>query len=87
MRGEVLATLGGTEIRLCVTLKALALMESHFDVASFSELGTRLKTSSAHDLLVVLQALSLEDIELSNLNIGLSEASAAIAQAFSAAHV
>ncbi len=56
-RGEVAIEIDGRAVRLCLTLGALAELESAFDVASFAELGERLKHLAAHDLIVVLSAL------------------------------
>ncbi|GGZ45565.1 GTA-gp10 family protein [Asticcacaulis endophyticus] len=81
-RGEVIATLGGREVRLCVTLRALAMLEHHFGVTGLEALGARLKSLSAADLSVVLTALSLEDI--ASLDIGFQEALDAVVAAFGA---
>jgi hypothetical protein len=81
-RGEVLASLGGREVRLCVTLRALAMLERHFGVTGLEALGERLKSLSAADLSVVLTALCMEDI--STLDIGFQEALHAVVAAFGA---
>ena len=61
-RGEVLVSLGGAEVRLCVTLGALAALEGHFGVSGFEALGERLKTLGAADLMVVLRALAMDEL-------------------------
>lgn len=81
-RGEVQATLGGREVRLCVTLRALAALEAHFGVTGFEALGTRLAGMGAADAQVVLKALVLEEVEVEA--VGFREALAAIVAAFAA---
>ncbi|MGN6366533.1 GTA-gp10 family protein, partial [Asticcacaulis taihuensis] len=61
-RGEVSVSLGGTEVRLCVTLGALAMLESHFGVSGFEALGERLKAVGTTDLMVVLRALAMDEL-------------------------
>lgn len=90
-RGEVALTINGTPHRLCLTLGALAQLETHFAVAGPSALASRLRTLSASDLLIVLQALLTgggEDISpdaLSRAAITPTDAAHAIARAFAAA--
>jgi hypothetical protein len=57
VRGEVLVRLAGAERRLCLTLGALAEMETGLGVSGFEALAERLRGLSAKDLLVVLAAL------------------------------
>ncbi len=83
-RGEVAARLGGRSVRLCVTLGALAALESHFGVSGFAALAERLKVMGAGDVMVVLKALCVEDTDLTS--VGFAEAIAAIVQAFEAMH-
>ena len=80
-RGEVRALLGGAEVRLCVTLGALAALEGHFGVSGFDALGERLKTLGAADLMFVLQALAMDDLPD---GIGFAEAIRAVVKAFEA---
>ena len=80
-RGEVLVSLGGTDVRLCVTLGALAALEGHFGVSGFEALGERLKALGATDLMVVLQALSMDEVPES---VGFAEAIRAVVKAFEA---
>ncbi len=57
-RGEVVLCVDGAPVRLCVTLGALAELEAAFDVNSFVDLGVRLSSLTAADLLTVLAALT-----------------------------
>ncbi|MET4682872.1 GTA-gp10 family protein [Brevundimonas faecalis] len=56
-RGEVGVVLAGAERRLCLTLGALAEMETALGVAGPGALAERMKTLSARDLAAVLAAL------------------------------
>ncbi len=56
-RGEVRAVVAGRERSLCLTLGALAEIETGLGLTSVTELAERMKTLSARDLLVVLAAL------------------------------
>ena len=56
-RGEVTAVLGGVERRLCLTLGALAELETAFGAEAVDALAGRLSRPSARDLLIVLEAL------------------------------
>lgn len=85
-RGEVVARLGGREVRLCVTLRALAVLEGHFGVSGFEALAGRLKGLGAVDLGVVLQALCVDEVEVAQLPVGVAEAIAAVVAAFEAMH-
>jgi len=80
-RGEVLVSLGGAEVRLCVTLGALAALEGHFGISGFEALGERLKVLGATDLMVVLRALAMDELPE---GIGFAEAIAAVVKAFEA---
>ncbi len=82
-RGDVVRELGGREVVLCVTLRALAQLEAHFGVSGFEALTGRLSTIGARDVMVILQALCGE--EVSGLEVTLSEAVTAIVAAFEAA--
>lgn len=57
VRGEIAAVLAGVERRLCLTLGALAEIETALGVDGLPALIQRLKTLSARDLMVVLEAL------------------------------
>ncbi|HTM79689.1 GTA-gp10 family protein [Asticcacaulis sp.] len=80
-RGEVSVPVGGTDVRLCVTLGALAALEGHFGVAGFEALGERLKVLGAADLMVVLKALAMDEVPE---GVGFSEAIRAVVKAFEA---
>ena len=88
VRGEVLLAVDGEERRLCVTLGALAELEAAFDVGSFTELGERLATLTASDLLIVLAALlgggggGVTTAELAAARIDPRAAAQAVAEAF-----
>lgn len=87
-RGEVLLAVDGRDMRLCLTLGALAELEVAFDVVSFSELAERLAHLTAADLIVVLAALAKgggearSTAELASAHIDLKAAAAAVAEAF-----
>lgn len=57
VRGEVAVELAGAPRRLCLTLGALAEIETALDVAGPAALAERMRTLSARDLMVVLAAL------------------------------
>lgn len=90
-RGEVLLEIDGTPRRLCLTLGALAELEAAFDAVSLAQLGERLASLSANDLIVVLAALTagggaaMNSAELASARIDPKAAAAAVAQAFHAA--
>ena len=90
-RGEVTAELAGAERTLCLTLGALAEIETDLSVQGFEALAARMRTLSARDLMVVLAALLRGGGE-SELARGLGEARVdpraaadAVARAFAAA--
>ena len=56
-RGEVICTLAGAPRRLCLTLGALAEIETALGLEAASDLGERLRSPKAADLVAVLQAL------------------------------
>ena len=85
-RGEYGLAIGDKTIRLCVTLRALAQIEAHFNLDGFEALGQRMTTLSAADLLFVLKALSLDEIDLSQCDITLNQALKAIIETFEAIH-
>jgi len=71
-RGEIVANLGGKDRCLCLTLGALAGLESAFAVSDLAALGARFSSGklSARDLMVIIHAgleggghtFSLEDV-------------------------
>lgn len=91
VRGEVTIRLAGAERRLCLTLGALAEMETGLGVDGFARLAERMRTLSARDLAVVLKALLRGggEHELANglerAAVDPREAAEAVARAFSAA--
>ena len=86
-RGEVLATLAGRERRLCLTLGALAELETAFGAEGWEALAERLQGLSARDLTTVLAALLRGGGEAPGdlAGVELGEAARAVAAAFSAA--
>ena len=90
-RGEVVAALAGSERRLCLTLGALAEIETGLELDGLSGLAERMRALSARDLTVVLASLlrgggerTLAD-ELDRADIDPREAAEAVAKAFAAA--
>ena len=91
VRGEVVALLAGAERRLCLTLGALAEIETGLGLEGLSGLAERMRALSARDLTVVLASLLrgggervLAD-ELDRAAIDPREAAEAVAKAFAAA--
>lgn len=90
-RGEVIARLAGEPRRLCLTLGALAEIETGLDLESASAIAERLRAPTARDLIVVLAALLRGGGEaalaerLAESAVDPAEAAAAIAAAFTAA--
>ncbi len=90
-RGEVIATLAGEERRLCLTLGALAELETAFEVEGWAALTERLRRLSPSDMLAVLAALLRGGGEgeaaeaLPTLPLDFREAAEAVARAFQAA--
>ncbi|CAN1521716.1 Phage tail tube protein, GTA-gp10 [Caulobacteraceae bacterium] len=86
-RGEVVVMLEGRPRRLCLTLGALAELETAFAAAGWEALAGRLKGLSAADLTSLLAALlrggGEDPGDLSG--VALDEAARAIAAAFTAA--
>lgn len=56
-RGEVEAEIGGRRLRLCLTLGALATIETALGAEGVEALAARMKRLSARDLTAVLAAL------------------------------
>lgn len=90
-RGEVVAGLAGAERRLCLTLGALAEIETGLGLEGLSVLAERMRALSARDLMTVLAALlrgggerALAD-ELDRAGVDPREAAEAVARAFAAA--
>ena len=90
IRGEATAILAGVERKVCLTLGALAEIETALGVNGFAELAERMRSLSARDLVVVLAALlrgggedDLADA-LGRSAVDPKEAAEAVATAFSA---
>lgn len=91
VRGEVAVMLAGTERSLCLTLGALAEIETGLGTAGMAALAERMRSLSARDLMVVLAALlrgggetALAD-GLADASVDPREAAEAVAKAFAAA--
>ena len=90
-RGEVVVPLGGVPRRLCLTLGALAELETEFDLDGWDALSERLRRLSARDMLVVLGALlrgggeGSAAADLTATPVDFREAAQAVAAAFMAA--
>ena len=91
VRGEVMLEVGGEARVLCLTLGALAEMETALGCETLAELEARLKRLSASDLLIVLAALmrgggwSGAASEIAAQQIDLAKAAKAVGEAFSSA--
>ena len=90
-RGEIIAKLGGADRRLCLTLGALAEMETALGCDGLASLAERMRNLSARDLSTVLAALlrgggeqTLAD-GLVAAAIDARDAAEAVAKAFAAA--
>lgn len=90
-RGETKAVLAGRERRLCLTLGALAQIETALGLESVGALAERMRALSGRDLMAVLAALlrgggELElATDLDRAAIDPREAAEAVAKAFAAA--
>lgn len=90
-RGEAMVVLAGEARRLCLTLGALAEMETALGVAGVEAMGARMRTLSAGDLMAVLAALLRGGGEgafagvLDQAAVTAAEAADAVAMAFVAA--
>ena len=87
-RGESVLHVDGRPLILCLTLGALARLETAFGVTTMAALEARLRNLSGSDLLVVVSALimgegeSLTPEQLAKAHIDPAAAASAIAQAF-----
>ena len=92
-RGEVTLEIGGRQLTLCLTMGALADIETALNAASLDDLDARLKNLRAGDIVNILhallkgggEALSLEETKALPLDI--AKTTAAIGAAFRAAGV
>ena len=91
IRGEVTLEIGDTRYQLCLTLGALAEIESGLGVESLSDLQGRFSAPRSEDLLIVLSALlcggghDLSPSEVGRLPVKLPDAISAIRETFVAA--
>ncbi len=90
-RGEVALELDGRRYCLCLTLGALAEIETALGAASLNDLDVKLQSLSTTQLTEIVFALMRgggEDItldDLANLPLNMGDLSAAVAKAFAAA--
>ena len=90
-RGEAVAMLAGAERRLCLTLGALAEIETTLGLESVGALAERMRALSGQDLMAVLAALLRGGGErelaadIGRAPIDPREAAEAVAKAFAAA--
>lgn len=90
-RGEAVVVLGGDLRKVCLTLGALAEIETGLGVGGLGAVAERLRALSARDLMVVLAALLRGGGEtelaagLANARIDPREAAEAVAAGFAAA--
>ena len=86
-RGEVGVMLGGERRRVCLTLGALAEIETGLGVDGMAAVAERMKSLSARDLMVVLVAVLRGggEVEPDVGGVEPREAAVAVAQAFAAA--
>ena len=86
-RGEAAVMLGGERRRVCLTLGALAEIETGLGVDGLAAVAERMKALSARDLMVVLAAVLRGGGEAAPdvAAVDPREAAVAVAQAFAAA--
>ena len=90
-RGEATAVLAGAKRKLCLTLGALAEIETALGTTRFADLADRMRRLSAGDLMAVLAALLRGGGEialatdLAQAAVNPREAAEAVAAAFAAA--
>lgn len=86
VRGEAAVILGGARRRACLTLGALAEIETGLGVDGMAAVAERMKTLSARDLMIVLAAVLRGGGEVEpEAAVDPREAAVAVAQAFAAA--
>ena len=87
-RGEVSLVIDGVERTLCLTLGALAEIETALGTSGFADMAERLKRLSASDLVAVLAALLRGGGEdsaarvLASAKLDFADAARAVADAF-----
>ena len=88
VRGELALSVDGVARRLCLTLGALAEIETALECDSLSELDRRMRALSAADMVTVIRALLIGGGEveaasrIEDADIAPAEAASAIAEAF-----
>lgn len=88
VRGEVFLKISGETYTLCLTLGALAEIESHFGLGNLADLDACLAAPKIRDLIAILGALirggghTCSDDVLAKLPVNLADASRAISEAF-----
>lgn len=87
VRGEAAVILGGARRRVCLTLGALAEIETGLGVDGMAAVAERMKTLSARDLMIVLAAVLRGggEVEQEVAAVDPREAAVAVAKAFAAA--
>lgn len=91
MRGEVILEIGGKKLTLCLTLGALAEIETALGGEGLAHFASAMKALRARDITAILGALlrgggnPLSDDEVGAMRIDITRAVAAIADAFAAA--
>ncbi|MBI1239060.1 MAG: gene transfer agent family protein [Alphaproteobacteria bacterium] len=90
-RGETRIEIAGRSYRLCLTLGALAEIETAFGAGSLGALDERLGNPGARDVIAILAALlrgggeAVSDEDVAAMPLSMREAASAIAAAFAAA--
>jgi hypothetical protein len=87
-RGESVLHVDGRPLILCLTLGALARLETAFGIKTMAQLEARLRDLSGSDLLVVISALIMDEGQsltpeaLAKVHIDPAQAARAVAEAF-----
>lgn len=91
LRGEVALQMESDTFTLCLTLGALAEIESHFGAGNLSELDGCLSKPNTADLIAILGALmrggghEVSNQDVANFSVNFAQSVKAIAEAFQAA--
>lgn len=73
-KGETSLEVNGKARRLCLTLGALAKMEQAFEVQSMAQLAGRLEQLSARDLLILVEAMMIDEEGVGDISTDLCSA-------------
>lgn len=85
-RGEIKLLINGSMRKLCLTLGALAQLETAFGCETLTDLQTRLRRLSANEMRDVLQILLCDGSDDASINdVSPGDAARAIGEAFHAA--